>query len=174
MGTLNVGHNAEHDKRIQVLQNAGFKIHQDLDIAFGKHPTTGDIVVTRGDIAIKRSIRNILFTDFGEKLFQPGYGSGIKWLLFEPYSPITEQRLIRMCTEAINNWEPRCDLIHVGAKANPDQNGYEINIVFRITSQIEPIEFTTFLTPTAESVYTQTHAKHITEAGTTAFILDEA
>ncbi len=136
-------------------------------------PTTGDIVVTRGDIAIKRSIRNILFTDFGEKLFQPNYGSGIKFLLFEPYTPITEQRLIKMCTEAINNWEPRCDLIHVGAKAFPDKNGYEINIVFRITSQIEPMEFTTYLTPTTESVYTPEHNSIITEAGTTQFIESE-
>ena len=79
-----------------------------------------------------------------------------------------------MCTEAINNWEPRCDLIHVGAKADPDRNGYKIDIVFRITSQIEPLEFTTWLSQTTETTYTPEHPTNITEAGTTAFILDEA
>ena len=42
-------------------------------------------------VSVKRGIRNVLTENF-ERLFNPG-GSGIKNLLFEQMTPITEQRL---------------------------------------------------------------------------------
>ena len=57
---------------------------KDLNITFKKHPVTDDVVVSRDASAIKQAIVNLLLTNKGERLMNPGYGSNIRRYLFEP------------------------------------------------------------------------------------------
>ena len=52
--------------------------YRDLDLDFFANPSTGDIFKKEGDEAIKRSVRNILFTNFYDRVFQPGIGSNVR------------------------------------------------------------------------------------------------
>jgi len=80
-----------------------------------------------------------LLTDPYERFFNPGLGSGIRQTLFENISQDTEYILKEKIAETINNYEPRARLISVTAKGFPDDNAYEVTIVFSIVNNISPI-----------------------------------
>ena len=48
-----------------------------------KHPVTGDIAFLSDVESVKRSIRNLVNTNFYEKPFHPEIGSNIRSILFE-------------------------------------------------------------------------------------------
>ena len=74
------------------------KSYADLSFDFTANPQTGDVATVKDAVSVKRGIKNILLTAPFERLFQPEVGSGIKNLLFEPMTPLTEQEIIRrMC-----------------------------------------------------------------------------
>jgi phage baseplate assembly protein W len=118
---------------------------RDLDIKFGKNPSTGDVIVKTGDIAVKQSIKNLILTDFYERRMRPAIGSGIKKILFEPADVITEIRLKDLLAETITNHEPRANIENISVKTTRDGLGYDIPIVFTIIGKNQPITFNTFL-----------------------------
>ena len=56
---------------------------KDINLSFKRHPVTNDLVAIRNEDAIKRSVKNIIFTILGEKPFSPNFGSFISESLFE-------------------------------------------------------------------------------------------
>tara|TARA_B100000029_G_scaffold486456_1_gene540829 strand:- start:1079 stop:1591 length:513 start_codon:yes stop_codon:yes gene_type:complete len=83
---------------------------RDLDLNFDRHPVTNDINVVEDAIAIKRSVRNLILTNFYERPFHPELGCGIRGLLFENYSPLMSVFLKRKIEEVLINHEPRIKL----------------------------------------------------------------
>ena len=63
--------------------------YRDLDLFFAKRSSDSDVNVLNNVSAIKRSVRNLVLTNFYEKPFHPEIGSGVRDLLFEIASPIT-------------------------------------------------------------------------------------
>ena len=61
--------------------------YSDLDLDFIPHRTTKDVLVKTGADAIKRSVRNLVLTNFYEKPFRPGIGSNAVKLLFDNITP---------------------------------------------------------------------------------------
>jgi phage baseplate assembly protein W len=49
----------------------------DIDLNFDMNPITKDINTLKNEEAVKRSIRNIVLTNFGEKKFQPFFGGDV-------------------------------------------------------------------------------------------------
>ena len=119
--------------------------YRDIDIKFGRNPSTNDLIIKSGDVAVKQSIKNLIKTDFYERRMRPGVGSGIKTLLFEPADTITEIRIKDSILEVIQNHEPRVNVENISAKSTRDGLGYDITIVFTITGKNQPITFSTFL-----------------------------
>lgn len=109
------------------------------------HPAYGDLVVIQNEDAIIRSIKNILLTDFYERPFRPRFGADLKALLFENISAVTELQIKNAITNAIQNYEPRATLEQVYVVAAPDQNAYNVTIVFSVINKIDPIIFTVIL-----------------------------
>lgn len=114
-------------------------LYSDLQQSFNVHPNKQDIMTDLNEEAIKNSIRNILMTSRGERLFNPLYGSDIRSILFENFSPQTESSLNSFIRTAITNFEPRASLIDVVVSALPDQNAYVATIVFSVINRTEPI-----------------------------------
>ncbi|SVA53635.1 uncharacterized protein METZ01_LOCUS106489 [marine metagenome] len=85
------------------------KDYVDFDMDFDKHPAHGDLTQVKKSTAINRSLKNILMTNAGERLFQPDIDSGIGILLFENFSPLTTSRLESVIEQAIEKYEPRAD-----------------------------------------------------------------
>ena len=54
------------------------KVYADLDLFFRPHPVTGDISLKYDTDAVKRSVRNIMMTNYYERPFKPGFGSNIR------------------------------------------------------------------------------------------------
>jgi len=109
------------------------------------HPAYGDLVVIQNEDAIIRSIKNILLTDYYERPFRPRFGANLKALLFENISSVTELQIKNAITNAIQNYEPRANLETVYVVASPDQNAYNVTIVFSVINKIDPIIFTVIL-----------------------------
>ena len=119
--------------------------HRDLDLFFSRKNGTNDIETITDVEAVKRSVRNLVLTNFYEKPFHPEIGSGIRGLLFEPMSPLTSLALQRKVEEVLLNFEPRISLVQVLSNANIDRNSYDLKIMFYVIGSEEPVEVETFL-----------------------------
>ena len=120
--------------------------YRDLDLFFSRKNGTNDIEKITDVEAVKRSVRNLVLTNFYEKPFHPEIGSGIRDMLFENMTPITAVVLARKVEDVIENFEPRARLIGVRALPNLDRNEYEVTIeFFVVNTPTELIDMTIFL-----------------------------
>ena len=107
----------------------------DLDLFFGRKSSNSDVQDLTNIKAVKRSVRNLILTNFGEKPFPPEIGSGVRDMLFENMTPITAIILSRKIEDVINNFEPRVNLVGVRAQPDLDRNLYEVSIEFYVVNQ---------------------------------------
>lgn len=119
--------------------------YSDLDLDFLMHPTTKDVVKKVGNESIKRSIRNLILTNYYDKPFRPGIGSNAQKLLFENASPLMSGFLNDAIKEVIKNYEPRVRLDLVRVQFDFDNNGYNVALAYTILNTSEPITTTIFL-----------------------------
>ena len=120
--------------------------YRDLDLFFSRKNGTNDITKITDIEAVKRSIRNLILTNFYEKPFHPEIGSGIRDMLFENMTPITAVVLARKVEDVIENFEPRARLISVRSLPNLDRNEYEVTIeFFVVNTPTELVDMTVFL-----------------------------
>jgi len=117
--------------------------YSDLDLDFLIHPTTKDVVRKTGEDAIKRSIRNLVLTNYYDRPFRSYIGSNVQKLLFDNISPLTATFIKDAITEVIEIYEPRARLISVEVVMDVDNNGFAVTINFTAENRIEPI--TTFI-----------------------------
>lgn len=120
----------------------------DLDLKFTKNPNTGDISARRGSSSVKQSIKNLVLTENYEIPFKPEVGCSVKTLLFEPMDFVTEQRITDSIRTVIQNYEPRVEFLSVTVKAEHENYGYNITIVFSVNNSNEKETITTFLSST--------------------------
>ena len=109
------------------------RVFSELDLKFPQHPVYKDIVPLSDIDAIKQSVRNILFTNKGERLFQPSIGSGVFDLLFEHADPLTFQAVRDSIKDILTTLEPRINQIQVQIKDNIDRNDINVTVNFNIT-----------------------------------------
>ena len=108
--------------------------YSDIDLFFGPKNGTGDVNKVTNFTAVKRSVRNLILTNFYEKPFHPEIGSGVRDILFEPMTPITAYVLTMKIEEVIENFEPRARLVGVRAQPNLDNNAYNVTIEFYVVN----------------------------------------
>ena len=121
------------------------KSYKDLSFDFTANPQTGDVATVKDAVSVKRGIKNVLLTAPFERLFQPEFGSGIKNILFEPMTPLTEQRLSDACADAIDAWEKRASVIDIAVISEEDYNRYRVAIKFSINNSLVEEEVDVFL-----------------------------
>tara|TARA_B100002019_G_scaffold7996_1_gene6339 strand:+ start:54 stop:455 length:402 start_codon:yes stop_codon:yes gene_type:complete len=123
--------------------------YKDISMSFDTNPLNNDLIGLKNSSAIARSIRNIVFTQPGEKFFQPDFGSKISESLFEivdESSAITIRDEIR---SSIINYEPRVKLGQVFVKPNPAENEMNVTITYEIVGvDIPPQQLDFVLLPT--------------------------
>ena len=119
--------------------------YKDLDLDFMRNPKTDLLIIKTGKEAIKRSIKNLLYTDPYERLFQPEIGSGIKGLMFENYGPMTSVEIKENIALTLKNFEPRVTVTEIKVEEDIDNNGLKITINGIILNTNEPIVTSLFL-----------------------------
>ena len=109
-------------------------LYSDLNLSFIPNPVTGDINPVRDIEAIKKSVVNLILTNFYERPFQPEIGSGVRGLLFELADPITISDIEDAAQLVLENFEPRISVLEVIAVDDADNNSYTLSITFQILS----------------------------------------
>ena len=120
------------------------RTYKDMAYSMFANPMSGDIGKKTGAAAVKGALVSILKTNFGERLFAPEFGTGIRGLLFEQMNPITEQRMKKEVESAVARHEPRAEVLGISVKAQEEQNRYEISVVFNVASEAEVQKITTY------------------------------
>jgi len=137
---------ANYDATSTNRSKRSVRIFSDLNLNFTRNPATKDVAKLYDIEAVKRSVRNLINTNEGERPFQPTLGSGIRALLFENMTPIIETLLKDRIAETINVYEPRALLTSILVQGNIDRNEYLCTISFRVVNTTaDPVTITEFL-----------------------------
>ena len=123
---------ALRDAERQNESTLNVKTYRDLDLFFTRRSRDSDVNVLTNVTAVKRSVRNLILTNFYEKPFHPEIGSGVRDLLFEIVSPLTAIALAQSVEDVINNYEPRALLLVIDVIDNIDANAYDITVTFEV------------------------------------------
>lgn len=119
--------------------------YADLDLDFFRNPSTNDVTLKKGDEAIKRSVRNLILTNYNERPFQSYIGSDVRKLLFEPTTSFTAIQLQKAIILCIENFEPRVKLQDVAVSVDADNNGFNVRLQYIILNRNLPVTTTIFL-----------------------------
>ena len=136
---------ANYDASITNKSKRSTRIYKDLDLNFTRNPVTNYILRIEDVDAVKRSVRNLVQTNFYERPFHPELGCGIRGLLFENYSPIIGIFLKRKIAEVINRYEPRVSLVNVTLDDDPDRNRLKVSLYFYVQNIPDQVVVETFL-----------------------------
>jgi len=120
-------------------------IYSDLYTNFDTHPLKDTLLRKTNVDAVKQSIRNILLTDKGERLFRPKFGGNIRALLFDNATPQTYDYIKQNIISTIESHEPRADIVDVVVSGEIDSNEVNIQIVFRVINIQEPVSLDVIL-----------------------------
>ena len=122
---------------------------KDISLSFKRHPVTNDIGVLKNADAIKRSVRNLVQTIPNARFFNSTIGSDVRGLLFENVPGFidfgTASIIEKQIQTTIENNEPRVDNLEVNVDPRPDQNEYEVVIIFDIVGQDFPTQEFSFI-----------------------------
>ena len=119
------------------MASSAFK---DINLSFKRHPVTNDVVTIRDEDAIKRSVRNIIFTILGEKPFEPNFGSVINESLFDLNTNLSEIRVSDEIRSSLLIYEPRISNIDVTVTVAPDTNEMNCTVQYDITGIPAPTQ----------------------------------
>ena len=121
---------------------------KDLSMSFKTNPLNDDLIGLKNTSAIARSLKNIVFTQPGEKFFNPDFCSRITESLFENVDDVSALAIEDEIRSSIINFEPRVNLLNVSVNPNPDDNEMNVIIQYEVTGiDVPPQELEFVLLP---------------------------
>ena len=114
------------------------RVFKDINLSFKRHPVTNDLVVIKNEDAIKKSVKNIIFTILGEKPYVPLFGTSVNNSLFELSNPLDHIRISDEISSTLLNYEPRINNIQVNVSNYPDSNEMNATIQYDIIGMASP------------------------------------
>ena len=122
---------------------------KDISMSFETNPLNDDLIALKNSSAIARSIRNIVFTQPGEKFFNPDFGSRITESLFENMDEVSALAIRDEIENSITRFEPRVNVIEVKVIPNFEANEMNATIVYEIVGiDVPPQQLDFVLLPT--------------------------
>ena len=121
---------------------------KDISASFKVNPLNEDLIATKNETAIARSVRNLILTKQGERFFNPILGSQVSALLFENIDKLTASAIADEIRITIDNFEPRVELTEV--EVFPDYDNSEFNVTIRykiIGIDVQPQQLSFVLQP---------------------------
>lgn len=116
-------------------------VFSDVNVSFTPHPVTGKLPVLKNADAVKRAVRNLILTNFGERPYEPLYGGNIRAMLFENTDdPLLQDQLRRQIEGAIKNYERRAKVDRVIVDVKPDSNALVVKIRFMVFNERFPVD----------------------------------
>ena len=136
---------ANYDASSTNKSKKSVRTYVDLDLDFTRHPVTNDVVKIEDVEAVKRSVRNLINTNFYERPFHPELGCGVRDLLFENYTPLTGIFIKRKIQEVLINFEPRARLSSINVNEQMDRNAIDVTVNFYVLNLPNTVSVTTTL-----------------------------
>ena len=122
---------------------------KDISLSFSPHPVTKDLPVLVNERAVTRSVRNLVETIPTERFFNLIIGTDIRASLFENFSRTTVNVIEDQIRDTVRNFEPRVDNVGIEVTSLPDDNTFEIKVLFDIKGlDLSTQGFTFLLEPT--------------------------
>ena len=118
---------------------------KDISLSFQPHPVTGDLQVLKNENAIRRSVRNIVETVPFEKFFNSSFGSDVRSSLFDFVDFGTASIIQEQIKTSLKNFERRIDNVKVEVEPRPDDNDFEITVIFDIVGEEFPTQEFSFI-----------------------------
>ena len=122
-----------------------FSSYKYISLSFSPHPVTKDLPILKNESAVRRSVRNIVQTIPTEKFFNPLFGSDVYQSLFDFVDFGTAAIIEDQILTSIRNFEPRVENVRVEVDPRPDDNDFEVTIIFDIVGQEFPTQEYTFI-----------------------------
>ena len=96
-------------------------------------PATGAVAFSEFEENIRQNIMIIIGTRPGERQMMYDFGCRIHELLFAPSNSTTARLASQYVQEALIRWEPRIEVLQVGANFDPS-GSIMVQLVYRITA----------------------------------------
>lgn len=107
-----------------------FQTFKDFNLSFKPHPVTEDLMVVKDAADIKQSIKSLLLTRKGERLFNSDIGTNLTDLLFEVADFATASLIRDEIIVVLSNYERRISILKLDVDVNFDDNGYDIQLTY--------------------------------------------
>jgi phage baseplate assembly protein W len=125
------------------------KPFKDISFSLTTNPLTRDIIDIKNEVAISRSVRNLVLTSQGERFFDHTIGSKIYKSLFENIDENTASIIATEIRNTIDNYEPRVKLNNVVVDPDYDNLTFNVSIYYDIVGiDALPQQLTFALLPT--------------------------
>lgn len=127
-------------------------LHPDLDETTApgvQLSPRGGIAMVEGENAVRQAIILLLSTAPGERVMRPDYGCDLGRLIFSPNDDTTAGLAIHYVTRAIEQWEPRLEVLGVDATRNPEHPellDIQLNYRIRATQRSDQLSVSLNLT----------------------------
>jgi phage baseplate assembly protein W len=118
---------------------------KDISLSFEPHPVTKDLPILKNENAIRRAVRNIVETIPTERFFNSLLGSDVRRSLFEFVDFGTASVIQDQIQIAVENFEERIENLVVQVDPIPDENTFNVTVIFDIIGQEFPTQEYSFL-----------------------------
>jgi phage baseplate assembly protein W len=109
----------------------------------------GGIDMIEENSSVRQAILLLLSTRPGERVMRPDYGCEIHRLIFSPNDDTTAGLVIYYVRRALDQWEPRIEVLRLDAERNAESpERLDVILEYRVkaTQQIQPFAFSVNLT----------------------------
>jgi len=127
-------------------QTRSNEIYSDFQSNLTVHPIKKDLTRLVDEDAVKRSIKNILLTNHYERPFRPRFGANLRKYLFENIDPVVTKHIENDILTAIENYEPRANIVDITVTSNPDNNAINVSIIFSTINSLQNVTLNTLIT----------------------------
>jgi phage baseplate assembly protein W len=129
-------------------------VHPDLDTFAAGAPglqvtATGRIAMVEERESVRQAILLLLSTRPGERVMRPLYGCDLHRLIFSPNDGTAAGMAIHYVRQALQQWEPRIDILHLDAvrsEADPGRLDIALEYCLRAQQRSESLTYSMSLT----------------------------
>ena len=118
---------------------------KDISLSFLRNPITNDLISLTNEDAIKKSVINLVRTQFGERFFNSLIGTSVNDSLFELQNAEVSIILDEDIKTVLRNFEPRIKVNSVTTTLFEDSNELNVQISYNIVGLPLPTQNIEFL-----------------------------
>lgn len=117
----------------------------DFTNAFKQSPFSKQLSILTNEKSVNQSLKNLILTNTGERLFQPNIGSDIRTMLFEPNYLDYLNKIEMLIKNTIAISEPRINLLRIDFPETNDPKVVDISLTYQLINNPEEITYNLIL-----------------------------